>query len=84
MLPVVIIEWNDAVLRHDLNDTSVVLHEPVVLQSCGFLLQSDKDGVTFATDYEPINETYREQSFIPRGMVIKEIVRKTPQKRKKR
>lgn len=74
MLPVVVIEWNDAVLRNDLNDTSVIWHKPLKLHSVGYLLQSDKDGVTFSTDYDPNGKTYREQSFIPRSIIVSEKV----------
>lgn len=72
MLPIVFIEWDDAVLRSGLNDTGLIAHKPVRLHSVGFLLQSDKKGISFATDYDPDSETYREQSFIPRGCVVRQ------------
>lgn len=74
MKDVVVIVWNDAVLRTSLNDTDKVPHVPMLLQSAGFLIKSDKVGVSFATDFDPDDCTYREQSFIPRGMILSERV----------
>ncbi len=73
MRPIVFIKWNDAVLRSELNDSATVAHEPVQLHSVGFLLKSDEIGVSFCTDYDPAGDTMREQSFIPRGMIVEEI-----------
>jgi hypothetical protein len=72
MLKVVLVKWNDAVLRSEENDTSKIVHKPCVLFSAGILLKSDKKGVTLATDFDPVGKTYREQSFIPRGMIVEE------------
>jgi hypothetical protein len=70
MMQIVMVEWDDAVLRDTHNDTDIIVHEPLRLHSVGFLLKTDEKGVTICTDYDPIEGTYREQSFIPRGMIV--------------
>jgi hypothetical protein len=69
-MKIIEVTWHDAVLRPEFNDSSHIAHRPEILHSCGFLLKSDRTGVSLCTDYAPSDGTFREQSFIPRGMII--------------
>ena len=68
-LPLVIVEWNDAVNW----DSPVSLqdvagcHRPEIVHTLGWILKDDEVGISLATEY--YDESYRGRSFIPRAMI---------------
>ena len=69
-LPLVIVEWNDAVNWDSPVSLSDVTgcHRPEVVQTLGWVLKDDEVGISLATEY--YDESYRGRSFIPRAMII--------------
>lgn len=65
-LKLVLVTWNDA--WASLEDFSEADHEPFVYQTAGWLVKSDKRGVTLAYELGEDGST-RGEHFIPRGMV---------------
>ena len=69
-LPLVLVEWNDAVVFADspvtLADVSTQ-HRPEVVHTLGWVLRDDETGISLANEF--YDDTYRGRSFIPRVMI---------------
>lgn len=88
-LPFVIVVWNDA-WKSATNDVTLLdvheRHSPAVMQTIGWLLLSDEEGVRLANE-RALDETdgaYRGETFIPKGMVKEVIPVKFSKPRKKK
>ena len=71
--PLVIVIWDDAWSNADEPITisdAIAKHGPEEIHTIGWLLVDDERGVFLANEYYS-NDTYRGQTFIPRGMVRK-------------
>lgn len=56
------------VSRYDVN------HAPMRLNTYGWVLRSDTTGVSIAGEWSSSDRTYRSTSFIPRPMVVEEVI----------
>lgn len=82
--PIYAAEWNDAhgsdgtIFPHEID------HKPYVYTTVGFLLRSDEVGVSIASE-QGEDGKFRDITFIPRAMVIKEypISPKSPRRQKR-
>lgn len=75
-MEIVKVIWIDAFSEIDktVYSEQELIHEPLTLESVGWLLRKDEKGVTIAMDRDPQEEfTFRNVGFIPFSMV-KEIV----------
>ena len=63
----VIVTWLDAVNYGDGQGTPK--HKPAEQCMIGWLLKRDKQGISVAMEYSPEDNTWREENFIPAGMV---------------
>ena len=75
-VPYVVCIWLDA--WKDMDDTSIVgeaheRHRAAVLETPGWLVYDNEDGVSIFHEYSAEDGSFRGRSFIPRGM-IKTIV----------
>lgn len=65
--------WNDAwsnMTKHVFSEAEIN-HNPIIMESIGWLLKEDEVGVTIATDRVTGEEfTFRGVGFIPRGMIV--------------
>lgn len=59
-------------------------HWPMLFQIYGWLVRSDATGVTVASEWRPSDGFYRDRSFIPRAMVVEELVLSLSKKAKRR
>lgn len=73
------VRWNDAhgstALSYSLDELS---HRPMVMDTVGWLLREDQEGISMANEYCPEDKTWRGVNFIPRGMIVevKPVLRK--------
>lgn len=69
----VIVEWGDAwnASRWTSLEQAEVDHKPYVVKTVGWLLKSDKKGVSLVDSYVEEDMTPGGQHFIPRGMIRK-------------
>lgn len=73
--PVVIVTWDDAWAMLEEVDADLIHHNAQTFVSVGFLICSDKKGVTLACEYDRDTEgSLRSTMFIPRGMIATEVV----------
>jgi hypothetical protein len=63
----VMVSWNDACELPDGEGKPV--HKPKVQHTVGFMLKSNKKGVSLATEWNDDGTGWRGENFIPRGMV---------------
>ena len=72
------IRWRDACYINDGWKDAGELDsngEGVMVESAGFLVKEDKNGIYLATDLDPEkSERSRHHSFIPKGMILKKRV----------
>lgn len=86
MAKVVIVEWLDAHTTNneeiEEDDVAEKLHVPFKFSACGYLIRSDKAGVSLCTEIGDCDgvEVYRGAHFIPRGMIrrVKVVSNKAP------
>lgn len=57
-------------------------HRPAIYYSWGWVVISDARGVSLVNEWCPKEESYRSRMFIPRGMVLEEIVLSVARSRK--
>ena len=68
--PPVAVFWHDAHESNEETTRSEVVHEPETQVTIGFLIRSDKVGVSLACEYNSDDpRLLRTTNFIPRGMV---------------
>jgi hypothetical protein len=71
------VTWHDAWARHDAHseDEIAACHRPAVTHSVGFLVRSDRTGITLAACYDDHDgaPSYDRVLFIPSGMVVRVI-----------
>jgi hypothetical protein len=74
-----IVRWNDAHATLDqLDDNDIKRgHRPHIIETYGYIVQSDEVGVSIAGEWLPPAdgdeyEAYRAVTFVPRGMVVTE------------
>lgn len=66
----VILTWKDAHAGgHEQYDLSSVPHSPLIIQTIGWLLKDDMEGVSIASEMLE-GGAYRSYTFVPRGMVV--------------
>jgi hypothetical protein len=63
----VVVTWNDA---WQADEGEKIAHRPFVQRSCGFLVKSDKTGVTLAGCIDEDGTMYR-GLFVPRGVIVR-------------
>lgn len=63
----VIVTWLDAVQHAD--GEVAPRHKPHTMRTCGWLLRRDRMGVSLACEMCPTDDTWRNENFIPAGMV---------------
>lgn len=63
----VVVTWNDAV--HHMDGESEPRHRPMIMQTAGWMLKSDRKGVSIAGELAS-DGTWRAENFIPRGMIV--------------
>lgn len=79
--------WDDA--HHSLDEYSLEeiernVHKPMRLHLFGLLVKSDDVGVTVAMEEEPTSNGVRHVFFVPRPMVVEEILLGQPRRKKER
>lgn len=68
---VVVVTWHDAhETSGDFATAADIDHTPKTQHTVGFLLRSDRVGVTIATERSD-DGGYRTTNFIPRGMIVR-------------
>lgn len=71
-IPIVGCSWNDAHGSDGTISAHEVDHKPYVYTTVGFLVRSDDIGVSIASEQSEDGK-FRDITFIPRNMVIKEF-----------
>jgi hypothetical protein len=67
------VQWLDAFGEVDktIYSEHEISHKPLILESVGWLLKEDSEGITIAMDWNPSEDfTYRNVGFIPSQMVM--------------
>jgi hypothetical protein len=65
--PIAVVTWLDACTHND--GDGPPRHEPMRQVTAGWLLKRDRKGVSIAFEYNDSDNTYRDEQFIPAGMV---------------
>ena len=73
--PLVIIKWDDAVV-HTGEREGPPKHTPAKQVSIGWLMVHNDKGVTYCSEYSEDDGSYRDENFIPAGMITEVIVKK--------
>lgn len=83
--PYALVVWDDA---HGDSTTEVfegdIKHSPDRFYSYGWVIRSDKDGITLASEWNPNAGSWRSTMFIPRPMVQEEFLITLTKKREKK
>lgn len=66
--PIVVVHWDDAVDRGD--GDRAPRHEPARQVMVGWMLQYDEDGISIAYEYGEDGSDWRNEVFIPAGMIV--------------
>lgn len=69
-----LIIWGDAHSRSEEQTDTNIKHEPEVVHTYGWILRSNEVGVTVAAEWFPGDNLWRDTTFVPRAMVIQEVV----------
>lgn len=64
-----VIVWHDAVEHSD--GSGAPRHRPAEQTAIGWILRHDDEGISFAGEYNQKDGTWRNENFIPGGMIIK-------------
>lgn len=73
--------WNDAHTSTDQYTELDIDHKPAEVHTYGYILRSDDVGVTVASEW--MGDGYRNVTFVPRGMVIREELLRLARMKKK-
>ena len=74
--PLVICHWLDAWGDTTNSATAENVHEqhcPATMQTIGWVLKDDADGVSIFNEHDTDEDSYRSRTFIPRGMIVSVI-----------
>lgn len=71
--PIIAVTWDDAHGSRETFTAEEIDHRPIRFASVGWLLRSDAVGVSIAGERAG-DGSYRDHTFIPRGMVVSEMV----------
>lgn len=82
--PFGVVAWDDAWASGEEVPEDELVHGPMRFQIYGWIVRSDEKGVTIASEWRPHDGKWRDRSFIPRGMVVEELVLSLSKKAKKR
>ena len=66
--PIVVVTWHDAVQHSD--GGGAPRHQAATQITVGWLLQNDDKGVSLAFEYSDDDGSWRDEAFVPAGMVI--------------
>lgn len=66
--------WDDAVGNGSEVPEEEIVHAPMRFHLYGWIVRSDEKGVTIASEWRPADNFWRDRSFIPRAMVVEEVV----------
>jgi hypothetical protein len=83
-VPFAVVVWGDAHMSSDDVSQYDINHAPTKLNTYGWLLRSDPVGISIAGEWSESDRTYRSTTFIPRPMVIEEVLLNLVRKPKKR
>ena len=73
--------WHDAHSSSDQYSELEIDHIPATVETYGFIVRSNEIGVSIAAEW--MGDGFRNITFIPRGMVVREEVLKLAKTRKK-
>ena len=76
-----VVRWNDAHGESSAAAEKDFKHAPAIFQTYGWFVISDSEGISIASDWDTEDNEWRDRSFIPRAMVIEEVVLELSKKR---
>lgn len=80
--PIVIVRWDDAQASSTkvITENDPTYHQPVVMETLGWLLKDDEKGISVVTEvfFEDGLFNYRGHTFVPRSLVLSSEILKVP------
>lgn len=66
--PIYIVVWDDSVQHQD--GAGRAIHKPARQIRVGFMIEHDGAGITVASELNHDDDTWRDEHFIPNGMIV--------------
>lgn len=66
--PIYVVVWDDSVQHSD--GSGRAIHKPARQIRIGWMIEHDEAGITIASEYNHDDDTWRDEHFIPNGMIF--------------